>query len=74
MGTLGTGGSALLAQTYYILDLVIDAAGYIYFAEDSQPLLRRITPSGRVEVFAGWRFLATTLMARPLPSRRSGTS
>ena len=53
MGTLGTGGSALLAQTYYILDLVIDDASYIYFAEDSQPLLRRITPSGRVEVFAG---------------------
>jgi hypothetical protein len=52
-GTLGTGGSALLAQIYYVTDLVIDSAGYIYFSEYSQPLLRRITPSGQVEVFAG---------------------
>jgi uncharacterized protein (TIGR03437 family) len=52
-GTLGTGGSALLAQIYYVTDLVIDSAGYIYFSEYSQPMLRRITPSGQVQVFAG---------------------
>jgi uncharacterized protein (TIGR03437 family) len=52
-GTLGTGGSALLAQIYGVTDLVIDSAGYIYFSEQSQALLRRITPSGQVEVFAG---------------------
>ncbi len=32
---------------------MIDRAGYIYFSEYQQPLLRRITPSGQVEVFAG---------------------
>jgi uncharacterized protein (TIGR03437 family) len=53
LGTLGAGGSALLAQIYFVTDLVIDSAGYIYFSEYLQPLLRRITPSGQVEVFAG---------------------
>jgi hypothetical protein len=53
LGTLGTGGAALSAQIYTVTDLVIDRAGYIYFSEYQQPLLRRITPSGQVEVFAG---------------------
>jgi len=52
-GLLGTGGAALSAQIYFVTDLVVDSAGYIYFSEYAQPLLRRITPSGQVEVFAG---------------------
>ncbi len=52
-GLLGTGGSALLAQIYLVTDLVVDSAGYLYFSEQSQPQLRRVTPSGQVEVFAG---------------------
>jgi hypothetical protein len=35
-----------------VTDLVIDAAGYVYFAEYGQGSIRRYTPSGRIEVYA----------------------
>lgn len=53
LGTLGTGGPALRAQIGVITDLVLDSSGYIYFAESGEALLRRVTASGQMEVFAG---------------------
>lgn len=52
-GTLGMDGPAAQAQIDVVFDLVLDTAGYVYFVEYGQPFLRRLTPSGRIEVYAG---------------------
>jgi uncharacterized protein (TIGR03437 family) len=51
-GTLGADGPAAQAQIGFVTDLVIDAAGYVYFAEYGQAAVRRLTPSARIEVYA----------------------
>ncbi len=51
-GTLGADGPATQAQIGLVTDLVIDAAGYVYFGEYGQAAIRRLTPSGRIEVYA----------------------
>jgi len=52
LGTLGTDDPAAQAQIGIVGDLVIDAAGYVYLAEYGQAAIRRLTPSGRIEVYA----------------------
>jgi hypothetical protein len=51
-GTLGADGPATQAQIGFVADLVIDGAGYVDFAEYGQASIRRLTPSGRIEVYA----------------------
>jgi uncharacterized protein (TIGR03437 family) len=50
-GTLGADGPATQAQIGLVTDLVIDAAGYFYFAEYGEAAIRRVTPSGKIEVY-----------------------
>jgi hypothetical protein len=60
-GILGADGPATQAQVSQVVDLAIDAAGYVYFAENSYSVnnqgnpveVRRLTPSGRIEMYAG---------------------
>lgn len=51
-GTLGADGPATEAQIDYVTDLAVDTAGRVYFAETEQANLRRLTPSGKIEVYA----------------------
>jgi len=51
-GTLGADGPATQAQIDYVTDLAVDASGRVYFAETEQANLRRLTPSGKIEVYA----------------------
>ncbi len=60
-GTLGADGPATQAQVSFIADLAIDKSGYVYFAEGGYSVnnqgnpaeVRRLTPSGRIEMYAG---------------------
>jgi uncharacterized protein (TIGR03437 family) len=60
-GILGADGAANLAEIGYVVDLAVDDAGYVYLAERSYytnnvgnpSQVRRITPSGSIEVYAG---------------------
>ena len=51
-GTLGADGPATQAQIGYVTDLAVDSAGNVYLAETEQANLRRLTPSGKIEVYA----------------------
>jgi uncharacterized protein (TIGR03437 family) len=59
-GTLGADGPAAQAQIGFVTDLVIDAAGYVYFAEYGQASIRRLAPLGRIEVYATCAACATS--------------
>lgn len=50
-GTLGTGGPAAEAEVSHVLDLAVDKSGYVYIGEAGD--VRRITPSGLIEMYAG---------------------
>jgi uncharacterized protein (TIGR03437 family) len=60
-GTLGSDGPATQAQINNVVDLAIDKSGYVYFAEPGYAVnlvgnpaeVRRITPSGKIELYAG---------------------
>jgi sugar lactone lactonase YvrE len=53
-GTAGNGDAVGLAATFNRpLALTVDATGTIYVSQDSQGLLRKITPGGTVTTFAG---------------------
>ena len=51
-GTLGGDGPATVAQIDLVTALAIDNAGYVYFAEYAQASLRRLNPSGGIEVYS----------------------
>jgi len=60
-GTLGADGPPTQAQIAYVAGLAIDQPGNVYFAEQSYSVngqgnpseVRRITPSGQIEMYAG---------------------
>ncbi len=60
-GTLGAAGPATQAQISYVVGLAIDHSGNVYFAEPNYSVngqgnpseVRRITPSGQIEMYAG---------------------
>ena len=78
-GTLGADGPATQAQIGFVVDLAVDAAGYVYFAERSYYVnnvgnpaqVRRVTPSGRIELYAG---CSTCTDATGVPATQSGFS
>jgi uncharacterized protein (TIGR03437 family) len=50
-GSLGADGPATQAQIGFVTDLAVDTAGNVYFAEYGQAAIRRLTPSGQIEVY-----------------------
>lgn len=58
-GSNGDGGSALSAQIQYPSSVAVDSTGNIFFADDANARIRRITPSGLINTVAGngtWGF------------------
>lgn len=58
-GTLGADGPATQAQIGFVTDLVIDAAGYVYFTEYPNTSIRRLTPSVKIETYGTCAACAT---------------
>jgi uncharacterized protein (TIGR03437 family) len=52
-GTLGWDGPATSAQIGLISSLVFDQAGNLYFSDQADNLICRLTPGGRIEQIAG---------------------
>jgi uncharacterized protein (TIGR03437 family) len=46
-------GPALQRSLGGVTDLAVDPAGNVYFTEESNDVVRRVTPAGQIEIFAG---------------------
>jgi uncharacterized protein (TIGR03437 family) len=52
-GSLGSDGPATAAQIEFPNDLAVDKSGNVYFTESFKNSIRRVTPAGKIETYAG---------------------
>jgi uncharacterized protein (TIGR03437 family) len=67
-GFSGDGGPATTASLNTPKDIAIDSKGNIYFADGVNRRIRRITPDGRIDTFAGGGTIVPTAQGTPLRS------